>query len=440
MAKMKNRKVGRKRSFVPFVRPFRPPTRKEAIEACANLDMRDELKPLTSFKQVPRCTSQDDWFAQYCEEGQSFTEFMSWCPWLSPRKCRGIKQEFIPSEKTLPQRYPNGSIYLLPIGEFSSHSSPDFQNLVEYSQIFFGIPVKTLPIADIIIKANSEVFCRSHGSTKEFWIKSRTKGEKYQLNIYTLLDFVRSVAPDDALATIALTMSDIYQATPDLFVAGMAAGLHRVAVFSFCRYNPNIQFSPEFWYEMNEKRTNYSKLEIRNLILVRSCRLLVHEIAHLLGLAHCIYYECCMNGSGHLEEDFRQPMFLCPVDIHKLFRLCGFDILQRYHDLKQFFKKFNLVKEVNWLDQRLEAIQKVRLNKIDPISKQQQPAVRSSNPLTKRKLDKNNTKTNGNLTIPLVAQTPVINNEKHCVDSSIKRIPKIKIRIGKNDCYKVVPI
>ena len=38
--------------------------------------------------------------------------------------------------------------------------------------------------------------------------------------------------------------------------------------------------------------------------LQRSCRLLVHEICHLFCIDHCIFHACCMNGSGHLQEDF----------------------------------------------------------------------------------------------------------------------------------------
>jgi len=34
----------------------------------------------------------------------------------------------------------------------------------------------------------------------------------------------------------------------------------------------------------------------QRLMLQRSCRLLVHELAHLFGFEHCIYYACCMNG------------------------------------------------------------------------------------------------------------------------------------------------
>ena len=49
------------------------------------------------------------------------------------------------------------------------------------------------------------------------------------------------------------------------------------------------------------------------VLLQRCCKLLVHEIGHLLGVGHCIHYACCMQGSGHLLEDFEQPSFLCPV-------------------------------------------------------------------------------------------------------------------------------
>ena len=355
MPKSRTRTIARKRNYVPYVKRFRPPNRKEAIEACGDIFEREELKPHSSFKPIPKCTSQDDWLAQYCEQGQSFTEFIQTSPWLSTRKRKGIKQKFVPSEKTLQTRYPEGAIYLLPLGEFNNESSPDFQNLVQYTQIFFNMPVKALPKMELLPAGSDDVHCRPYDSKEKlFYLKSRSKGEKRQLNIYSILNFVRDVAPDDALATIALTMSDLYEDKPDLFVAGMASGNARVGVFSFCRYDPNIEFSSEFWYEMKKKKHFSSNCDTKKLMLVRSCRLLVHEVAHILGIAHCIFYECCMNGSGHLEEDFRQPMFLCPVDLHKLSYLCGFNILQRYEKLRQFYSKFDLVDEMNWIDKRLK--------------------------------------------------------------------------------------
>eukprot|EP00118_Oscarella_pearsei_P004823 m.21161 g.21161 ORF g.21161 m.21161 type:complete len:75 (+) comp28147_c0_seq1:1433-1657(+) len=52
-----------------------------------------------------------------------------------------------------------------------------------------------------------------------------------------------------------------------------------------------------------------SMKERKRLILQRSCKLLVHELSHLLGVDHCVFYDCCMNGSGHLEEDFSGSIY-----------------------------------------------------------------------------------------------------------------------------------
>ena len=55
--------------------------------------------------------------------------------------------------------------------------------------------------------------------------------------------------PEDSLGVIALTMHDMYEAPPDLFVAGLAGGSKGVAVFSFARYDPRdsqIRNIPDF--------------------------------------------------------------------------------------------------------------------------------------------------------------------------------------------------
>eukprot|EP00698_Gefionella_okellyi_P003052 TRINITY_DN12872_c0_g1_i1.p3 TRINITY_DN12872_c0_g1~~TRINITY_DN12872_c0_g1_i1.p3 ORF type:complete len:122 (+),score=33.82 TRINITY_DN12872_c0_g1_i1:808-1173(+) len=74
---------------------------------------------------------------------------------------------------------------------------------------------------------------------------------------------------------------------------------------------------------------------------------------HLLGFDHCIYYACVMNGSGHLAEDFSQPMHLCPVDLRKLQTLTGFDVLTRYRDLMKLYSEMNVPEEVEWTKKRL---------------------------------------------------------------------------------------
>ena len=41
---------------------------------------------------------------------------------------------------------------------------------------------------------------------------------------------LRTKLPDDAICLMALTVEELFDTEPDLFVAGMASGGHRVAV------------------------------------------------------------------------------------------------------------------------------------------------------------------------------------------------------------------
>lgn len=45
---------------------------------------------------------------------------------------------------------------------------------------------------------------------------------------------------------------------------------------------------------------------------------MAHEIGHMFGLRHCIYFSCLMSGSNHLEETNAKPIEFCPVCIRKL--------------------------------------------------------------------------------------------------------------------------
>ena len=58
-----------------------------------------------------------------------------------------------------------------------------------------------------------------------------------------------------------------------------------------------------------------------------------------------------MNGSGHLKEDFSQPMYLCPVDHAKLELLFSFN--DRYTGLRKFFTKQGLKTEAEWMEKRI---------------------------------------------------------------------------------------
>lgn len=379
----KTKKTSRARTAakkaIPYVRGFRPPSASQRLTAIGTAaggspgssELDRTYSPSDEFfPPLPKLTSIDDWLAQYRETGQTYDSFLRECPWLSKRKLKSVTMAFSPKGATLPEKYPQGKIYLLPLGGFEPTTTPNFSDLAEYARLFFCLPVEVLPPLELKFEQGA-VYCAESAAfvqKKAKTTKSRKSNRPYkldarfhpdtgnvQLQVSSILWKLRQCIPPDAICLMALTMADLFSEPPDLFVAGMAAGNQRVGVFSFCRYDPTIAFSSEFWYEVR-LTSSVSREERRTLLLQRSCKLLVHEVAHLLGIDHCIWFSCCMNGSGHLEEDFRQSMHLCPVDLRKLQTLCGFDVKERYRNLMAFFQRQGLRMEGEWVRRRLEFI------------------------------------------------------------------------------------
>ena len=87
---------------------------------------------------------------------------------------------------------------------------------------------------------------------------------------------------------------------------------------------------------------------------------MVHEIGHMFGLEHCIYYSCLMNGANHLKETDLQPLQLCPVCLRKLQFNLEFDMLKRYEELQKISERiggpFEL--EAKWYQNVVEKIKK----------------------------------------------------------------------------------
>lgn len=375
MPKIKKTKVTRK--YVPYASGFRPPNKDKQLKAIGfDSGVPLEYHALKHdnfefFKPVPKPTTKDDWLAQYNEEGQTYKQFLQDCPWISSRKRKSLKQRFVPEGTNILEKYPDGKIYIVPVGKFDGHHYFYFDELAKFAEIYLGVPVSTLPAVDLDVKSKDRKALwvehpseasqlksntkRGSSRTKQHTLESRFKGTQYQLGVKDLLKMLHLKIPNDAICLIGLTMSDLFCDDTDLFVAGMAAGNHRVAIFSFYRYNPTLSFSPADWFDvtMDKKQTQEN---IRKIMFQRSCKLLVHEINHLLGIDHCIFYDCCMNGSGHLSEDFRQPMHLCPVDLHKLQKLVGFNILIRYNKLLKFYENHDMEDEREWVSKRIKMI------------------------------------------------------------------------------------
>ncbi|MEM7036157.1 MAG: archaemetzincin, partial [Bacteroidota bacterium] len=131
------------------------------------------------------------------------------------------------------------------------------------------------------------------------------------------------------------------------YVFGQASLKNRVGVFSFARYDPR------FWNEETDAST-------KTLVLQRAAKVLTHETGHMFGFAHCIHYECNMNGSNNLPETDGAPMHLCPVCLRKLHHAIGFDPAHRYKGLQRFYKANGLTEEATWVSKRTKAIESAK--------------------------------------------------------------------------------
>ena len=67
---------------------------------------------------------------------------------------------------------------------------------------------------------------------------------------------------------------------------------------------------------------------------------MIHEIGHMFGLKHCIYYKCIMNGSNNLAENLQKSSNLCAICLRKLQLNIGFSIFERYQSLANCYKKY----------------------------------------------------------------------------------------------------
>jgi len=184
-----------------------------------------------------------------------------------------------------------------------------------------------------------------------------------QLNLEDILDAAIEMLPHDAYAIVLLVDHDLYENEEDDFCCGRAYGGSRVAVVSSARYRPVLDAHAGVDYEHvwpashckdyidslcaeegreSEKRDEPSTVsaasplrqavdamsthlsrqsgteDSRSIWFSRLARTVSHELGHCLGLDHCVYYACIMQGTAGMAEDLRQPPYLCPVCLSKL--------------------------------------------------------------------------------------------------------------------------
>lgn len=299
--------------LLTMVMTFNVPNQSERLKAIGSTKgISDKLKkafgPEDDFEPVPEPKS-GDWLAEHQESGQSFNEFIN-------------------SRINKPDKEHN-KIYLQPLGQFPKKPNDLLSNLKEYTSAYFCMEVEVLPALDL--------------KNKDFTSRTNPHTKNRQLLTTDILSFLRQICPADAFCILAITMEDLYPEPSWNFVFGQASIASGVGVYSFARYDPV--------FYGRKRLQNYEKILLR-----RSCKVLVHETAHMFGLHHCIYYRCVVNGSNHLEESDARPLHLCPVCLRKLHYSIGFDICDRYRRLYYFYQKNSFDQDSKWVLNRLSWI------------------------------------------------------------------------------------
>lgn len=294
---------------------FLPPSasrRRAAIGDVSSLarTLRSAFAPSAQFDPISM-PSAGDWLAEHKEDGQTFDDYVASAP-NKPDDDRGV-------------------IYIVPVGPLSAPGNPSVATLTDYVSRFYQLPVKALPA---IAVGRVSTYRRINAGTG-----------KPQLLAGEIMRLLKQRLPQDAYCLIAVTATDLYPRASWNFVFGQASLSERVGVFSFARYHPSFFGGKPHTDAASQRR-----------VLLRSLKVMVHEIGHMFGMHHCTHYSCVMDGSNSMAESDRKPAHLCPVGLHKLYFAHRFDPKKRYRQLAAFYHRVGLARQAAWAQERATAL------------------------------------------------------------------------------------
>ncbi len=219
------------------------------------------------------------------------------------------------------------TIYLCLVGDFSAAQRRILGLTVEYLAIFFDCPVKVLrQIGLASFPARAQ---RSHP----------TWGDLQVLTGYILYEVLEPERPDDALAYLALTASDLWPGKGWNFVFGQANLRKRTGVWSIYRNGDPQETEAAF-----------------RLCLRRTLGTASHELCHVLTMHHCTAFACLMNGSNHQEERDARPLHLCPVCLRKLCWNLQVEPFSYLTKLMTFCRNNGATPESDWYERAVEVL------------------------------------------------------------------------------------
>lgn len=260
------------------------------------------LLPLHRAKTAP--PQPWEWLAQHKEDGQTFAGYVA----SRPNRMN--------AERT--------TLYLQPIGVFDAPRQRLIADTADLLRRFYGMPITIAGVMDpAVIPANAR---RANPGD----------GQEQFLTGYILDQVLKKRRPADAIAVLGLTTTDLWPGDDWNFVFGMASFTERTGVWSLWRYGDPAQ--------------DYATC------LRRTLKVALHETGHMIGIAHCIAYDCLMNGSNSLRETDVQPLYCCPECEAKVWWACHSDPAKRYASLVEFAKAHQMTEEAAFWERSRVAV------------------------------------------------------------------------------------
>ena len=292
--------MNRKGLFVIFLFLWSAPVPADALQTA----FFEKLVPLHEIKKSP---GPSDWLATHPESGQTFAQYEASRP-------------AVPDEK-------RKFIYVVLLGDFDKTRREIIEMTARYVEIYFHVPVKFAPELPLsLIPGDAR---RVHPTT----------GDRQILTRAVIEQILKPRMPEDAFCLIAFTSSDLWPGEGWNFVFGEASMEDRLGVWSIYRNGDPGKSRDDF-----------------QLCLKRTIKTGTHEIGHMFGLDHCIYYECNMNGSNHRQEYDARPLWLCPVCLRKIVGALNLDPVTWYQHLAQIRGEYEFEAERQFFERCLSIL------------------------------------------------------------------------------------
>lgn len=247
-----------------------------------------------------------DWLAEHEESGQTFAEYLDEVP--------------VPADGS------RHTIYVRPIGSFDAARQRVLDDTVVALCHWFGLAVVVEPavsLADIPAEAQRRF---PHGD----WLQLHTG--------YLMRRVLRPGLPADAACRIGFVSADLWPGDGWNYVFGEASLRERIGVWSIYR-NSDPGESPAAFRQC----------------LLRTVKTATHELGHMLGMRHCIAWQCNLAGANHQQESDRQPWRLCPECLPKLLWATGVDGAARFRALAGWSRDHGLADEQAWFERAAAA-------------------------------------------------------------------------------------